>query len=1183
MSIVTNFGSDAQLSTFDIDIRYRPGTVEPQTIFITPVVTHQNIHLTPTDWIRAAHIRMIQTAHEAIYQYNHWTLYEQDHRVVGNFQMRNIDDTSRSAMESFVRLGNLTAEQFENIFDRATRPYNNQLTPTMVEWAYWIDPQSMHLGHGGNSKPVMGLYDLTCKDQPEISCAAASIIFHFIMKSNQYSQTFKHHIRRQTNRTKWWQDAYQLQNKMGWNKTTTLHDVQQVVDTVYPDHRIVIVNFLTACSKSTSKNGPDYIQEPTNKKIIYLFYDYENHHFCTISSPEKFIRSKLNNNSIIWCHSCTSYSCECDIRPPPRKRKICHHCKLEWRDLSHNCFHQSCRDCYTEFRAGHEMDTHRCALRANLNTRPIDFESGESKSKQLWAYDFESAIQIDPNDNTSFRFPINPTTHQYEIDSENEQEDQPQKIFTPINTVAPSHKQVPNYVVYQNVFTGEIRETNNIKEFLEDMLFKTNKGNNILVAHNASGYDSRLVFDEINQMTGTHNSIINRGSKILRMQVGKTTFIDSMLHLPGSLKSLSGEYLKENTEYQSMTKGYFPHLFNTVANQNYIGPTPPIEYYDLTSFCNDTAELEIFYTYYNSISHRTDWNLQEELKLYCRQDVHILAGIMKLHHEQCLEALTSYTQHLKISPWHYTTSAGYVHKLNMYDMELNASSLPSTERAKNSWCVLKPVEYYFVRIALRGGHTETRIYFYEGPIADLDINSQYPYVQMAKNIKVCGKNIPIRYPVGYPTIEILDLRYFPCDLHAENPTEICKCTLAKKRHFKSIKTVYKEITVEPQEYHNYINNFFGFLMVDVTPPTDLYNPVLPIYDQEKEKCIYSNEPIIRGVYCSTELQIAIQKGYNVTKIYQAHRYNSAPTPWGGEDGGLMGVFNKMKIMNSSKVPPLAQQPEMARYYKENFDVTLDFNPTLWDKRPAAKKTAKILCNSAWGKHAESVDHEKVIILDQSNGAESDLLMRTFSDRTNQMKSFNPLANNNMMVKYKPLRHKNPPDLTKAYLPCAVFVPMYGRLTLYNVLDQCGEDVIMMDTDSIKVKSSALENLDISIGNYLGQWENESGDDPLVGFISLGPKSYGQKFASGKTTFKSKGVSLKLAHQSLINYEIAKEIYFDDKIVYIPQTVFSYKFSKGISTRQFLKKISFQEHALKGILNRTNHKLYPFGFNNNSTT
>jgi hypothetical protein len=200
---------------------------------------------------------------------------------------------------------------------------------------------------------------------------------------------------------------------------------------------------------------------------------------------------------------------------------------------------------------------------------------------------------------------------------------------------------------------------------------------------------------------------------------------------------------------------------------------------------------------------------------------------------------------------------------------------------------------------------------------------------------------------------------------------------------------------------------------------------------------------------------------------------------------------------------------------------------------------------------------------------------------NDMTGFVNMENDHMMVKFKANRNKNSPHLAKSYLPCAVFVPMYGRMMLYNVLDQCGMRVVMCDTDSVKVirpvEDPMRDQRRIDMGNYLGQWEDESSKDPLVGFISLGTKTYGQKFASGRTTFKCKGLNLKRAHQKLLNYDIAREIYLNGKQVYVPQMVFNYQFSKGMEKKSFLKKSAFEMEQLKGVLDRRTHRLYPFGW------
>jgi len=78
------------------------------------------------------------------------------------------------------------------------------------------------------------------------------------------------------------------------------------------------------------------------------------------------------------------------------------------------------------------------------------------------------------------------------------------------------------------------------------MLFKNNKGRNIVLAHNESGYDNRLIFDELLTMLPTDKEItpLLRGTKLVRLQVGNTIFGDTMLHLSGSLANLADNFLK---------------------------------------------------------------------------------------------------------------------------------------------------------------------------------------------------------------------------------------------------------------------------------------------------------------------------------------------------------------------------------------------------------------------------------------------------------------------------------------------------------------------------------------------------------------------------------------------------------------------------------------------------------------
>ena len=61
--------------------------------------------------------------------------------------------------------------------------------------------------------------------------------------------------------------------------------------------------------------------------------------------------------------------------------------------------------------------------------------------------------------------------------------------------------------------------------------------------------------------------VIMNGNTILRMKVGRVTFLDSYQFLHMRLANFPDTF-----GLTEMKKGYFPHLANTLANQKYVGP-----------------------------------------------------------------------------------------------------------------------------------------------------------------------------------------------------------------------------------------------------------------------------------------------------------------------------------------------------------------------------------------------------------------------------------------------------------------------------------------------------------------------------------------------------------------------------------------------------------------------------------
>ena len=65
--------------------------------------------------------------------------------------------------------------------------------------------------------------------------------------------------------------------------------------------------------------------------------------------------------------------------------------------------------------------------------------------------------------------------------------------------------------------------------------------------------------------------------------------------------------------------------------------------------------------------------------------------------------------------------------------------------------------------------------------------------------------------------------------------------------------------------------FFGVANVDITPPTDLYVPVLP--DNSEHKLLFHLNPLKSKTFASVELKLADEKGNKIDKLHAALKYD----------------------------------------------------------------------------------------------------------------------------------------------------------------------------------------------------------------------------------------------------------------------------------------------------------------------
>lgn len=572
-----------------------------------------------------------------------------------------------------------------------------------------------------------------------------------------------------------------------------------------------------------------------------------------------------------------------------------------------------------------------------------------------------------------------------------------------------------------------------------------------------------------------------------------------------------------------------------------------------------------------------------------------------------------------MSPWLSVTAPGYCHTVikNQLSTDEYLEMPPDTpandmarrerldELSRTHWVVLQEGEYWFARLALRGGRTDARRLTYTLTDEDkalgrrivyIDVVSMYPSVQV--------KN---EFPVGVPQIMIYDLNYYPCNLH-RNPESgntinlLCACSHEKRLAVQNKRMFIYDMTGrDPPNAREIIDNddFFGLVCVSLTPPTDLYIPVLVTYDHERGKCQADLTPIIAQVFTSVELKVALKAGYTLDKLHRYDRYNRAP--------GLWNKFIKTlyidKLSNELKkrgdvvqYPSPEEQSEIIDAYENKFQMgeaireslkrNIDNNGNIiptsgWQCNPVKKKVAKIMLNSGWGKHCQRPNLAQSKIIQRNDmGAEREF-MQGYDHGYFKITSIIPMKHGTAYERTDCA--KSNPNLHDSYIPAGVFVPAYGRLLLYEQMSRLGKRVLYHDTDSIVYIYDPTEEYNVPTSDIWGDWgEEDVSKIGIESFTAIAPKSYGYRLSNGKEMIKFKGVSVKHSHRDILNLSVMEEMVAahwrgEEMIVSIPQFGFQFiKKDQTTFTTNSLKNVQFQPSILKGDLH-TDGLVYPRGY------
>lgn len=426
----------------------------------------------------------------------------------------------------------------------------------------------------------------------------------------------------------------------------------------------IIVVFKRDCNQKGYESIHEYstgssTDETTERLYIERVVSPEGCHFNAISKPHCYL-SKPNKRFSKFCNSCykplkqhSQHICatkcknclgnnhdmhvklqipllcedcfnvftfqECFENHKKKKcKETCQKCKIEsFDEKKHTCLTYNCQNCY----ATYKETPHYCFLRV------LDKKKSKREDLQntiIVAFDIESMFQTSAGE--EFHVPnllISLTCCEKCFNYNN--------VKNPGKEVKSTCCQVCGEFVhtfkgtrcvsdfYEYIFGPE--EKDDQKPPLVDRARKA-KAKIRVLAHNFKGYDGRFILREFYKRNHEPNIIISH-SKILRLDCTfvhnvSCWFLDSLSFLPTALSKLPKAFGFEDIAL----KGFFPYLFNTPENLDYVGPLPSLHYYGYDDLPEGKPKSEMKNWWIEN--QNSFFDLKRELEDYCLNDTKIL-------------------------------------------------------------------------------------------------------------------------------------------------------------------------------------------------------------------------------------------------------------------------------------------------------------------------------------------------------------------------------------------------------------------------------------------------------------------------------------------------------------------------------------------------------------------------------
>jgi len=156
-----------------------------------------------------------------------------------------------------------------------------------------------------------------------------------------------------------------------------------------------------------------------------------------------------------------------------------------------------------------------------------------------------------------------------------------------------------------------------------------------------------------------------------------------------------------------------------------------------------------------------------------------------------------------------------------------------------------------------------------------------------------------------------------------------------------------------------ISKYFGFIKCQILPPKKLMIPVLPVrvgqklqfplcnfcvQNQIRAYCTHDDsQRVLSGTWFSEEIKLALEHGYEITKVYQVLHFNKQSSKLFTK---FMNSLYKIKLLASGK----PESVDFDSFLKDMFEKEgIDLQGCTFQTNPGMRYIAKILLNAFWGR------------------------------------------------------------------------------------------------------------------------------------------------------------------------------------------------------------------------------------------